>query len=115
MRIRPEQMRVFAKSARETFLRRQAARLRSSFPVETETLETADLESLVEDAFDRARSYGVINQQDVELFLDCTMMLAQDFDTNPRFPWASRSLNRAKLTGTEKMSLIHDHLLFPGA
>jgi hypothetical protein len=105
-------MLVLAERARQTFISLQAARLRSVFAEETEAWEPVALRSLVESAFDRARSYGVVNEQDVELFLDCTILLAPDFDRDARFPWASESLNDAHLTGTEKMSVIHDHLLF---
>ena len=115
MKIRHEQMLTLAERARETFISLQAARLRSVFSQETATLDSVALRSLVESAFNRAQSYGVVNEQDVELFLDCTLLLAPDFDYNPRFPWAGESLNDAHLTGTEKMSVIHDHLLFRNA
>jgi hypothetical protein len=114
VKIRHEQMAMFAKCARETFITTQVKRLRSIFSKETEALDSVALKSLIEDAFDCANSYGVVNEQDLELFLDCTLLLARDFDRDPQFPWAGRSLNDANMTGTEKMSLIHSHLLFRG-
>jgi hypothetical protein len=112
VKIRREQMRTLVEHARETFIRAQTTRVRSAFPRETEALSPEALRSLVEDGFDRARSYGVVKEQDVELFLDCKLLLAPDFDRNARFPWAADLLNSPQRTGTEKMSVIHDHLLF---
>lgn len=108
-------MLTLANDARERFIGAQAARLRSAFPKETEPLDPAALRSFVADGFDRARSYDVTDEQDVELFLDCSFLLALDFDSSATFPWAGNTLNDTSLTGTQKMSLIHDHLLFRGA
>jgi hypothetical protein len=69
----------------------------------------------VERISDKAATYSVRNEQDVEILLDCAMMLGLEFDHDPRFPWARSILQRNDLTETEKMSLIHDYWLFATA
>jgi hypothetical protein len=116
LRIRQEQMEALSETLRARFVRCQVARLRTAFAPELARLglhDGAALAQTVERTIDMAATYGVHNEQDVELFLDCTMMLGPEFDRDPRLPWASSILQRYDLTGTEKMSLMHDHLLFP--
>ena len=62
--------------------------------------------------YDKAAAYQVLNEEDVELFIDCMLMLGLEFDEDPHFPWARDILSQKDLSGTEKMALIHDHLLF---
>ncbi|MSQ48570.1 MAG: hypothetical protein EXR78_09365 [Deltaproteobacteria bacterium] len=114
LRIRQEQMEALSAVMRTAFVRRVVARLRTDFTSEMEKLclHDADLTPTVERIIDKAATYSVRNEQDVELFMDCAMMLGLEFDQDPSFPWARSILQRNDLTGTEKMSLIHDYLLF---
>jgi hypothetical protein len=114
LRIRKEQMEVLSDVMRASFIQQEVARLQKDFAPETQELgiSEAELPGFVGEAIDKAASYEVSDEQDVELFIDCRLMLSRDFDTDSRFPWAGSTLQRSDLTGTEKMSLIHDHLLF---
>lgn len=114
MVIRAEQMHNFDRSARTQFALSQEQRLRYRFPRETRDLSSAVLPNEIGNGIRRAAGYSVTAARDIELFLDCMLMLGSTFDNEPRIPWARRILNRGDLSGTEKMSLIHDRLLFQG-
>jgi hypothetical protein len=107
-------MRQLAREGRKPFVRAQAARLRIAFPKEMELIDDQSLLLRIDGAVERAANYGVVLEPDLELFLDCTFMMSPEFDTDRRFRWANDILNRPDLDGTDKMSMIHDHLLFAG-
>ena len=115
-RIRKEQMAVLSEATRASFVRREVARLQTDFRPEIERLRLnqTDLFRIVERTIDRAANYRIFNERDVEMFVNCTMMLGLEFDRDPGLPWAAQILRRKDLTGTDKMSLIDDHLLFSG-
>jgi hypothetical protein len=112
--IRQEQLVIFAREVRKPFVHRQLPRLRATFPQETAGLDDQSLLLSIDKHVERAARYDVVNEHDLELFLDCTFMVGPDFDTNSNSAWAGEILNRPGLTGTEKMSLIHDRMLFAG-
>lgn len=114
LRIRKEQMEILSEAMRTSFVRRVVARLQRDFAAALDrgNLHEANLMRTLEHTITRAAGYGVCNEQDVECFIDCTMLLGLEFDRDSRFPWAASLLQRSDLTGTEKMALIHDHLLF---
>ncbi len=112
--IRQEQLVVLARETRKPFVRRQLPRLRTAFPQETARLDDQSLLLRIDKDVERAAPYDVVNEHDLELFLDCTFMVGPDFDTSSDSAWAGEILNRPGLTGTEKMSLIHDRMLFAG-
>lgn len=107
-------MEVLSEAMRATFVRRVVARLQADSAHEVEKLGLNEevLPQVVECSIDKAASYGVLDEHDVELFIDCVMVLGLEFDQDPSFPWAGDILRRDNCTGTEKMSFIHDYLLF---
>jgi hypothetical protein len=112
--MRQGQVDAFSREIRKAFGKRQVVRLRTVFPKETRQLDDDSLLQRIEKTVERAEHYDVVNEQDLELFLDCTFMMAPDFDASSNSAWAGQILNRPVLTGTEKMSLIHDRMLFSG-
>ena len=112
--MRQDQVDAFSREIRKPFVRRQLPRLRATFPQETARLDDQSLLLSIDKDVERAARYDVVNEHDLELFLDCTFMVGPDFDTSSDSAWAGEILNRPGLTGTEKMSLIHDRMLFAG-
>jgi hypothetical protein len=112
--MRQDQVDAFSREMRKAFVRRQVPRLRTTFPEGTAQIDDQSLLIRIDKDVERAARYDVVNQQDLELFLDCTFMITADFDSSPNSVWAGQILNRPVLSGTEKMSLIHDRMLFSG-
>ena len=112
MQIRQEQIDTFRDLRDASFLSRQAARLRKAFPSELAGNDERSVEYLVKQTVQQAGYYGVFRIPDFELFLDCKFILGMYFDVDARMPWLRRILLRPDLSGTEKMSLIHDQLLY---
>lgn len=113
-RIRTEQVETFARSLEVQFAVRTATHLRNAFPavVEKQGLDDDALNQLSLRGLAAARRYGVVNEGDVERYIECMLILGPAFDTDPRFPWAGQALSRADLNGEAKMDLIDDHLIF---
>jgi len=61
---------------------------------------------------DLAAANGICLESDVFTFADCLMTLQSSLVQDARFPWGDAILGRDDLTGTQKVTLIHDHLLF---
>jgi hypothetical protein len=112
--IRQEQVEILARERRKPFVCRQLPRLRTAFPQETARLDDQSLLLSIDKDVGRAARYDVVNEHDLELFIDCTFMVGPDFDISSDSAWASEILNQPGLTGSEKMSLIHDRMLFSG-
>jgi len=98
----------------ESFVRRMIAHLRTDFSEEVaaRNLRGEDFEPLVRRGIANARGYGVQNEGDLQLFLECMVMLGPSFDKDGARPWAAQILQRADLAGHEKMDQIGDHLVF---
>lgn len=114
MRINPSQLRAFHQKTEANFIRNQVARLYKAFPSQTADLERQqiNLDGFVVNQQRRAGNYQVVNEQDFELYLDCAIVLGTNFDVSPLNKWMTDILIDQSLSGTDKMSRIHDRLLF---
>jgi hypothetical protein len=112
--IRDEQVAVFTRRLESQFARRMANHLRATFPKEVEKLGINDqgLEQLALRGLADARKYGVVNEGDVQRYLECMVILGPEFDTDERIPWAAQALRRTDLDGEAKMDQIDEYLIF---
>lgn len=107
-------MEVLSEALMAQFIQRMVVHLKTHFPQEMEAhqLRQPDLEMLVVNGIDQAKEYGVVNENDVRLYLEYQLLLCPSFDTDPDYVWASKILQRDDLTGCEKMQKIHNHWVF---
>jgi hypothetical protein len=112
--IRSEQMAVFTLQFESRFARRMAGHLKETFPKEVARQGLSDerLELLALRGLSDARNYGVVNEGDVERYIECMVVLGPQFDTDGQFPWAGQALQNAALDGEAKMDRIDEHLVF---
>jgi hypothetical protein len=110
--MRKEQMDVFGNYEIKKFEDRMVLHLRSSLPEEAETITEEVLRQMIQTGIDKAESYQVTDEVDVERFLECMVRYGSDFDTDPKTSWAGEILRDEGFTGTEKMNQINDYELF---
>jgi hypothetical protein len=108
IRIRREQLDVFETAARERAIARMAERLRIACAAATSALDDRHLRGEIEAGMAQAARYGIENELDVTIFLECRLDLGPDFDTRDDTAWASAILNDETLFGEEKASLLAD-------
>ena len=58
----------------------------------------------------RSRGYGIEREFDFFRYLNVMFMFGFEFDTAPRYPWASRALN-AKVQPSARVDLLMDHAM----
>jgi len=114
LKMRQAQMDAFSESLERAFFRRMFVHLRGDFPAEVASLglDDAALEAMIHRGIGEARGYGVVHEPDVELYLECMVLLGPDFDR--RIDWCAATLRDQTLDGGKKMDAINDHLLFGG-
>jgi hypothetical protein len=88
------------------------AMLRQDFPLAFPGVGDADLEILVSQWLEKATEYGLREEPDLRLYVRLHAILSRDFDVDPQFFWTREILDQHDLTGTDKMDLIHDRLVF---
>jgi hypothetical protein len=114
MIIREEQFQALATAQLESFIRRMTEMLQASFPEWCTKLprDTGTLEEVVRAAVDEANHYDIEAESDLEFYIQCLPAFGLKFVNDPAFRWAGEIIKSPDLTGTEKMDLIHDHLVF---
>lgn len=95
--LRKEQLKIFETVAAKEFEERAIAGLRERAPDQCAKLGDAELANLVRYGAERAKSYGIVAEPDVCKYLGVMLQLGSDFDRNPQYPWAARTLNDAGL------------------
>lgn len=113
-RITDQHFRAFREHLADNYALTLAARIQERFPDELKKLGMDPEQTLpfVQQSMEKAKRYHVVRMLDVELFVDCCILLNPNFDESPEFPWAGETLCRDDLDGTAKMDLIHDYLIF---
>jgi hypothetical protein len=115
LQIRKEQIQALAAARCPEYIKSMAKMLREDFPDAFGTIPTEAIERTVSEVIAEATAYGVFLTTDLTLYIRLQAILGRQFDTNPQHVWARTILERSDLNGTEKMDLIHDHMLFSQA
>jgi hypothetical protein len=112
LKIRPEQMEEMSEYMLHQFEERMVEHLHSAFPDQTEELKKTDLQAIIRTGVDKAESYDVTDEVDVERYLECIVQYGTEFDTDVGTAWAGEILRTDTITGNEKMNQINDYELF---
>lgn len=94
MRIRPEQMAVFAQNEREKFQDWIVEHLRRFFPEQCEAAGEQEVRRIVLEGIERAAGYGIKSRKGVCKYIDLIVLLGRDFETDQRFPAAANILRQ---------------------
>lgn len=114
MILRDEQVKAFAEARKEAYIQRMVRHLRDDLGYEREKRKIADedIEDLVRKGIDKAAGYQVVCEDDVEMYLDCMVLLGPDFDRDRSLGWAGEILRDETLDGEAKMAQIEQQMLF---
>ena len=106
--IRKEQMVVFREPAVNDFVKRVMVHLNKCFPAKCEAMGEAKVRAMVKYGSQRAVSYRVSSERDVCKYIDLMLVFGQDFDQDPKLPWASSILNnQAIINPTTKVARLY--------
>lgn len=108
--IRKKQMEVLSKYMVKQFENRMIDHLRSHFPEYTQNKPESFLRNVIRSGIDKASTYGVKRESDVQTFLKYTIIYGDDFDTSPKLGWVGKILTDKSLNPGEKMYAL-DRLL----
>jgi hypothetical protein len=115
LEIRKEQIQALAAARCPEYIRSMARMLHEDFPDAFGTIPTEVIERTVSETIAEATTYGVFREPDLTSYIRLQAILGRQFDTNPQHVWVRMILERSDLSGTEKMDLIHEHIVFSQA
>jgi len=104
--IRKEQMDVLEKYMIDVFNNKMVSHLRHTYPEETSTIPDERLSAMVKSGSEKAESYGIVEDDDIQRFLGYMLMYGSDFDTDSAHPEVQKILRDARLDGEEKIDVI---------
>jgi hypothetical protein len=102
--IRKEQMEAFSAYMMRQFEERMAAHLRVAFPEQMGEISETELQQAVRARIAEATSYGLDYEDEIERYLDYTVIYGAEF---PRMPWASAILATGE-SGPTKVTLLEE-------
>lgn len=106
IKIRPEQFTALKSLSRASFVDRMVVHLRHVFPEDTKLASEASLRKIIDLGVDRSRLYGITYEYDVARFIDLYFILAPDYDTSEKAPWAAAILNESSLPGWQRVDQL---------
>jgi hypothetical protein len=112
--IREAQMKALSDHLGEQFVQAMAEHLRSDFRPYLRRSRIADesVEGLVREGLVVADDLGITDESDLQLFAECLALLGPSFHSDPALPWASESLHQPNWSGSARMDLIRQYLIF---
>ncbi len=105
-----EQMKILASEMARSFAKRMAGYLREYFPPQTKELSDAEMGKLVDRGVAQAARYGVVDEEDVQHYLEYMMRFGRNFDQDPALDWAGSILRAKDVDGARKMRRIANRL-----
>lgn len=101
--IRKKQMEVLSKYMVKQFENRMIGHLQSQFPECTQNIPESSLRKMIQAGIEKASTYGVKRESDVQAFLEYIIIFGNNFDKKPEFDWAREILNDKSRNPGEKM------------
>lgn len=101
LKIRKEHWDALAEAAMRDFESRLEAHLRQHLPEKCAAMERRELREAIRRAVGQARSYGLVAERDISLFVNLAFVLGANFDRNPKYPWAAEILKDPALKDAE--------------
>lgn len=91
-KIAPETMAALSTPSEDAYLNRVLVKVRAHFPEHAQALGPDRMRHEARIMLHRARTYGVVSEHDVYLFICMGVALGEKFDTDPTIPWAGATL-----------------------
>ncbi|MGE5569551.1 MAG: hypothetical protein ACM3S5_11000 [Rhodospirillales bacterium] len=110
MIIRPEQFEALGLWQRRLFVDQMVQHLDESYPGRIKKDYGLDTRAFVEAGMEKAATYGIGLEPDIESFLEMLVEWGPDFDTAKE--WAAEILNNTKCKGSDKILLLEEHERF---
>ncbi|MDA8959669.1 hypothetical protein N9F46_00480 [bacterium] len=111
LHLRQEQVDALDAAYREEFIRRTRKDFRSRWADECAELADSDLDDMLRAARDRAEVHGIEKVGDVVIFTEAWLLLGDDFDTDPAYPWADEILGDSEMSGAAKAAAVRHQTL----
>lgn len=108
MIIRRQQKQALAQQAMRNFQQRMYAHVNKVFLEDCERMGEQAVRELISKGTARAAEYGIETEYDVARYIDLMFILCEDFNTNPRLPWAGRILNDENMKPTVKVDRLYE-------
>jgi len=117
VRIRNEQMQAFEEVRLPEFEDHMVEHLAECSPLHSKSLGEKGIRALIRTAMQRAQKHGFTRRGPVKFYIETTILLGIDFDTDPQYPQAAKILaDRSIPDQTERADRVHAWLMvFLGA
>lgn len=111
LHLRQEQVDALDAAYREEFVQRTRRDFRARWTEECAELDDPGLDAMIRSARDRAEAHGIEKVGDVVIFTEAWLLLGDDFDTDPAFPWADEVLGDPEMSGSAKAAAVRHQTL----
>jgi len=110
LRIRKKQTKELTKASQKSFEDRMVIHSKRFFPEQCKGLGPEMTLEAVRYSILQAVKYEIVSERDVCIFTDVMFAYGENFDTDPKLPWASQILNDENLQGEpdEKVDKLHE-------
>jgi hypothetical protein len=107
--IRKEQFALFERSEITKFEEPTYLRLNELFPEKCQDLGETRLRKMIHYGIQRSSSYGITAADHVRTYIDVMMLLGPDFDKDPKYPWAEKTLGDKDYSKDPKIRVARVH------
>lgn len=112
MIIRKEQMEAFEEVRLPDFENRMVEHLAKCSPLHSKSLGEKGIRVLIRAAMQRAQKHGFTRKGPVKFYIETTIILGIDFDTDPQYPQAAKILSDRSIPDqTDRADRVHAWLM----
>ena len=105
--VRKAQLDAMGAARMEAFERRMIAAAQENFPVLCRTLGIEGTLAFIRYGIARAQRHAITTERDLSKYITLVFAFGEDFDTDPKFPWAQAVLNDPTLDGTKRTARLY--------
>ncbi len=106
LQIRDEQNAALLVASRKSFEERTLVYLRTNWGRQTKDVPDDELREFIRGCRARAESYNITREVDAVRFIEVCVVLGEDFEKSPDFPWARTILRDPQRDGEMKVAQL---------
>ncbi|MDJ0819196.1 MAG: hypothetical protein QNJ58_23505 [Desulfobacterales bacterium] len=110
--IRKAQIDGMSEYMLDRFVTKMVVHLRTNYPEKTTERNDENLKKFIRDSVDRAHSFNIRADDNLETFIEHTVLHGLDFFEKDAFKWAKAILEDEMVNETEKMNGIIEQQIF---
>jgi len=110
IKVRNKQLNSIQEAKKTQFIEKAHLFIKTNYPLKIKKFSEQEIIQNIKAGMVRAKQYNLLSEKAMIAFIELTLILTNNFDTNPKTDWTQQILSDLHLTESQKINTIINNL-----